>query len=229
MTTQEKIIELDKIAREIRDFKGLEIARAATNAVPGEGNPDSTIMFIGEAPGFNEDRLGRPFVGQAGKLLEKTLSEIGLQRSDVFITNVVKFRPPDNRDPFPEEIEACRAWLDRQIAIIQPKIIVTLGRFSMAKFIPDVTISRVHGVSRFVDFSSTNSGVPSTNYELPTTNSKVIVFPMYHPAAALRSGGMLESFRADFQKLKTLIASPSAAPSISPPTQPKKDIQATLF
>jgi len=189
MTTSEKIIELSKIAAEINSFKGLDIAKNCTHAVPGEGNVDTKVLFIGEAPGFHEDQSGRPFVGQAGKLLDKNLAAIGLQRSDVFITNVVKFRPPDNRDPFPEEIAACKIWLDRQIAIIEPKIICTLGRFSMAKFIPDVTISRVHGQPRFVDFQ----GIQYT------------VFPMYHPAAALRAGVMMKAFEEDFRILQSLI------------------------
>lgn len=186
MTTQQKTEELAKIANEVKSFRGIDIARKATRAVPGEGSPDAQIMFIGEAPGFNEDMQGRPFVGQAGKLLDATLSENGLNRADVYITNIVKFRPPDNRDPTPEEIEACRDWLDRQIQIIEPKIIVTLGRYSMAKFMPEARISQVHGQSRFVDFSG----------------HRYTVFPMYHPAAALRSGQMLNAFKTDFQKLK---------------------------
>jgi len=202
MTTQEKIDELNKVAQEIRDFKSLDIAKNAIHAVPGEGNPDTKIMFIGEAPGFNEDREGRPFVGQAGKLLEKTLAEVmNLKRDDVYITNIVKFRPPDNRDPTPVEIEACRDWLDRQISIIAPKIICTLGRFSLAKFIPDVTISRVHGQSRFVEFG----GI------------KYIIFPMYHPAAALRAGSMMQEFIADFHKLKTLLSPVSPIVPMPPP------------
>ena len=123
---------------------------------------------------------------------------LGLQRSDVYITNIVKFRPPDNRDPLPDEIEACREWLDRQIAVISPKIIATLGRFSMAKFIPDVSISRVHSQPRYFDFS----------YTLPPSNSytlKLIIFPMYHPAAALRAGSMMQEFISDFNKLNDLL------------------------
>jgi len=190
MTTQEKHTELEKIALEIRGFKGLEIARNCTNAVPGEGNPDTPLMFIGEGPGYNEDMQGRPFVGQAGKLLEKTLKDVlNLGRFDVYITNIIKFRPPENRDPLPDEIEACRSWLDRQISIISPKMIATLGRFSMAKFIPDVSISRVHGQARFVDFAGL----------------KIIVFPMYHPAAALRAGSIMNEFIQDFNKLKNLL------------------------
>jgi len=208
MTREEKIDQLRKIAIEIKSFKGLEIAKKATNAVPGEGNPDAEILFIGEAPGFNEDRLGRPFVGQAGKLLDKAITEnLGLKRTDVYITNIVKFRPPENRDPTPEEIDACRDWLDRQIAIIKPKYIVTLGRFSMAKYIPDVTISRVHGLSRKLD--------------------EFIIFPMYHPAAALRSGEMMKAFLDDFNKLKNLLF-----PQIIPPTvinSKPEQTQGTLF
>lgn len=193
MTMEEKTAELEKIAREIREFKELEIAREATNAVPGEGSPDSEIMFIGEGPGYNEDLQGRPFVGQAGKLLEKTLiDELGLRRDQVYITNIIKYRPPENRDPSPDEIEACRDWLDRQIAVIGPRIIVTLGRFCLAKFIPEVSISRVHGQPRFVDFGG----------------RRYIVVPMYHPAAALRSPTVLAQFLQDFAKLKRLLGQP---------------------
>jgi DNA polymerase len=220
MTTQEKQAELDKIAREIKDFKGLDIAINCTHAVPGEGSPDSQIMFIGEAPGFNEDLQGRPFVGQAGKLLEKTLLDVlGLLRSDVYITNVVKFRPPENRDPLPNEIEACRLWLDRQIAVIQPKIIATLGRYSLAKFIPDMSISRVHGQPRFFDFST-------MNHEL--TNYKPVIFPMYHPAAALRAGLVMAQYLQDFNKLKDLLGNKSPVIPLIPP-EPAKVTQTSLF
>jgi uracil-DNA glycosylase len=201
MTTQEKQHQLDRIAREINNFKGLDIARAAHHAVPGEGNSDAKVMFIGEAPGFNEDMQGRPFVGQAGKLLDQSLVDIDLKRADVYITNIVKFRPPDNRDPFPEEIDACAGWLDEQIKVISPSVIVSLGRFSMAKFIPGVTISRVHGQPRFVDFQG----------------SRYTVLPMYHPAAALRAGEVLKQFKVDFLKLKQLLHPAPAAP---PPIQP---------
>jgi len=220
MTTQEKIHQLDDIASEINAFKGLEIARMCTRAVPGEGDPDAGLMFIGEAPGFNEDREGRPFVGQAGKLLEKTLMEVlGMKRSEVYITNIVKFRPPENRDPLPDEIEACRNWLDRQIEIIQPKIIATLGRFSMAKFIPDVSISRVHGQARFVNLKNEN---------LPA-GRRVIIFPMYHPAAALRSGTMMEQFIQDFNKLKSILGGSLETPAIETAAPPVKSAQTSLF
>ena len=205
MTTDQKKQELEKIAREIKAFKGLDIAKNATHAVPGEGDPDAAIMFIGESPGYNEDMQGRPFVGQAGMLLEKTLLEVlGLKRGDVYITNIVKFRPPDNRDPFDNEIAACSDWLDRQIKIISPKIIVTLGRFSMTKFIPGVTISQIHGVARY--------------YQPSTMNYQLIIFPMYHPAAALRGTTMMNAFKADFVKLKNLLA-PQAKIEDNTPSQ----------
>jgi len=212
MTTDQKNEELNKIAEEIKNFKGLDIARNATHAVPGEGNPDATLFFCGEGPGFNEDQQGRPFVGQAGKLLEKTLKEIlNLGRVDVYITNIIKFRPPDNRDPQPFEIEACRNWLDRQIDIIRPKIICTLGRFSMAKFIPDVSISRVHGQPRFVEF----------------LGQKYIIFPMYHPAAALRGTTVLNEFKQDFVKLKNMLNPVSVQPNI--PEEKPVITQPSLF
>jgi uracil-DNA glycosylase len=213
MNTQEKTTALNDIAAEVKSFKSLEIAKKCTNAVPGEGNPDAKLMFVGEAPGFNEDRLGRPFVGQAGKLLEKVLSDsLQMNRSEVYITNIVKYRPPDNRDPFPDEIEACRGWLDRQIEIIHPTIIVTLGRYSMAKFIPDVSISRVHGQSRFVDFNG----------------SKYIIFPMYHPAAALRAGAVMDQFVQDFDKLKSLLGQKTSVQNATKPDQPEQK-QQSLF
>lgn len=213
MTTQEKVEELNKIAEEIKNFKGLEIARQATNAVPGEGNPDAEIMFIGEAPGQVEDESGRPFVGQSGQLMRRVLFETtSIKPEEVFITNIVKFRPPDNRDPLDDEIEACRGWLDRQISIIHPKIICTLGRFSMAKFIAGVTISRVHGQPRFVDFQG----------------QKYIVFPMYHPAAALRGTGTLNEFKADFTKLRTFLKVPPAG-SFEPAADSQSAVQTSLF
>ncbi len=189
MTIEEKKIELEKIAREIREFTGLEIAKNCTNSVPGEGSPDTQILCIGEGPGHHEDQRGRPFVGVSGQLLRRTLSEIGISPESVFITNIIKFRPPDNRDPDPSEIEACRDWLDRQIQIIEPKIIVTLGRFSMGKFLENVTISRVHGLPRQITF----------------LDKTYILFPMFHPAAALRGTSMMNEFKNDFVKLKEFL------------------------
>ncbi len=190
MTTQEKITALQEIASEIISFKGLVIAKNALHPVPGEGDPDADILMIGEAPGELEDKTGRPFVGRSGQLMRTTLTEVtGITPNEVFITNIVKYRPPENRDPTDEEILACKNWLDRQIQIIKPQVIVTLGRFSMAKFISGITISRIHGQPRIVDFY----GVRYT------------VLPMYHPAAALRGTTVLNEFKADFQKLTGLL------------------------
>jgi len=193
---EDKKKQLDEVARQVASCQRCPLYKNATNPVPGEGNPEAEIMFIGEGPGFNEDRQGRPFVGQAGKLLDELLSTIKIERKDVFIGNVVKHRPPENREPLPEEIEACREFLDRQIEIIQPKIIVTLGRFSMAKFIPEVKISQVHGMARFVEFGG----------------RKIIIIPMYHPAAALRRGEVMENLKNDFLKIPLFLAGKNNLP-----------------
>ncbi|MEK7101445.1 MAG: uracil-DNA glycosylase [Patescibacteria group bacterium] len=184
--------ELLKLKLDLQSRKDIPLIKSANDVVFGDGNPDSEIVFIGEAAGYYESIEHKPFVGQSGKLLIKTLNEIvGVDRKDVYITNIVKARPPENRDPFPEEIEMFRPYLDKELEIIKPRIIVTLGRFSMAKFIPGVTISQIHGQARF--------------YELPTMNYKPIIFPMYHPAAALRGTTMLMAFKEDFVKLKNLL------------------------
>jgi DNA polymerase len=155
--------------------------------VPGEGPVNSEIMFIGEGPGFHENEQGKPFVGAAGKFLEELLSKIGLKREEVFITNVVKCRPPKNRDPQPEEVDTCtKTYLDRQIQAINPKVIVTLGRFSMNLFIPNVKISNVHGK--------------------PVQIKDRLVVPMYHPAAALHQGSLRPVIENDFNLLPKLIA-----------------------
>lgn len=211
MTTQQKIAELDQVANEIRAFKGLDIAKSALHAVPGEGNPDAQILFIGEAPGQVEDSTGRPFVGQSGQLMRRILTEVtGIHPEEVFITNIVKYRPPDNRDPSDPEIAACSDWLNRQIAIIKPKIICTLGRFSMAKFIPGITISRVHGQPRFTVFQGL----------------KYIVFPMFHPAAALRATSVMTEFTEDFKKLNSLI---NQSPTPAPTPEAVQTLQTSLF
>ncbi len=139
---------LKEIAAEVSICTKCNLCKSRTKAVPGEGDPHAKVMFIGEGPGFHEDKQGRPFVGPAGHFLEELLASINLKRSDVFITNVVKCRPPDNRDPLPEEINACNDYLDRQIAAIKPKVIVTLGRYSMAKFFGNEKISTIHGRAR---------------------------------------------------------------------------------
>lgn len=177
---------LKKLAKKIASCKKCSLYKTATQAVPGDGNPKAKIMFIGEAPGYWEDQKGIPFCGAAGKLLDEALEKIGFKRNKVFIGNVLKHRPPGNRDPLPAETEACQPWLDEQIKIIDPKIIVTLGRFSMAKFIPESMISKIHGLARWVDWQE----------------RKVLIFPLYHPAAALRNKNIALEFEKDFSKLK---------------------------
>lgn len=190
-SVQEKEALLDEIAAEIRVCTKCELHRTRTNAVPGEGPADARIMFIGEAPGWNEDQQGRPFVGAAGKFLEELLAAAGLKRSDVFITNVVKCRPPGNRDPLPDEIAACAPYLQRQIDVIDPDVIVTLGRFSMAKWFPGERISRIHGQ--------------------PKREGKRLIVPMYHPAAALHQQALKATILEDFAKLPRILADAEAA------------------
>ncbi len=186
MTKDEK---LNEIAGRVAECTRCDLYKRANKPVPGDGNPDAEVMFVGEGPGYHEDQQGLPFVGAAGKLLDKLLQSIKLERKEVFIGNVVKHRAPDNRDPLPEEIEACRPFLDGQIQIIEPKMIVTLGRFSMNKFLPNEKISQIHGQARYVDF----------------LGERYIVIPMYHPAAALRSGRIMEEIKKDFQKIKMFL------------------------
>jgi uracil-DNA glycosylase family 4 len=162
----------------------------ATQAVPGEGNPDADIMFIGEAPGKKEDEQGVPFVGASGKFLAEMLATINLKREDIYITNIVKYRPPDNRDPLPSEVLACEEWLHEQIKIIRPKVIVTLGRHAMEHFIPGQKISEVHGQS----FTQT----------LPDIGTQTF-FVLYHPAAALYNGSLRQTLIADFQKIPKVV------------------------
>ena len=177
---------LEEIAAEVSTCTKCDLCKGATKGVPGEGNPHAKIMFIGEGPGFHEDKQGRPFVGPAGQFLVELLASINLKRSDVFITNVVKHRPPGNRDPLPAEINACNDYLDRQIAAINPQVIVTLGRFSMAKFFGGDKISAIHGRARRVDGR--------------------ICIAMYHPAAGLHQQSLKDTIRADFKKIPTILA-----------------------
>lgn len=173
MTRDERRAALDEIANEVRACTRCRLAETRTRAVPGEGDPDTEVVFVGEGPGFNDDREGRPFVGRAGGLLVRLLAAIGWTREDVFITNVVKCRPPDNRDPQPDEIAACATYLRRQLAVLDPAVVVTLGRYSMGTFMPGARIGQVHGTT-----------VPAD----PETGARdALVFAMYHPAAALRS------------------------------------------
>ncbi len=167
----------------------LPLAQVATDIVPGEGSPDAEIMFIGEAPGYNEAVQRRPFVGRSGQLFRQVLRDVGFAEKDVYISNIVKARPPDNRDPEPDEIKAYQPYLNQEIEIIEPLLIATLGRFSMGKFLPDVKVSQVHGRLHKIKW----------NVRL------LFILPMYHPAAALRNPKMKESFVEDFQKLEKIL------------------------
>lgn len=167
----------------------LPLATTATDIVPGEGNPEAEIMFIGEAPGENEAIQRRPFVGKSGQLFRKTLNATGITEKDVYISNIVKVRPPENRDPLPSEIEAYRPYLNQEIAIIKPLLIATLGRFSMAKFLANVKVSQVHGRLHKVEWQQ----------------QLLYVLPLYHPAAALRAPKMMQAFTDDLQKLPKII------------------------
>ena len=178
MATAQEV--LDEIAAEVRVCTKCDLCKGTKNGVPGEGSADAEVMFIGEGPGFHEDRQGKPFVGPAGQFLNDLLASIGLDRTTVFITNVVKHRPPENRDPLPEEIAACGDYLSRQIAAINPKVIVTLGRFSMARFFPNAKISAIHGQAKLIDGR--------------------IVVAMYHPAAALHQNSLRKTVEEDFQR-----------------------------
>lgn len=171
------------------------LAKGRTKVVPGEGRIDADIMFIGEAPGYYEDQQGRPFVGAAGQFLEQLLGNIGLKRSDVFIANVIKCRPPSNRDPLPAEIESCSSWLDQQIAIVQPKVVVTLGRYSLGRYFPGQPISRIHGQARKFPLAPNPGG----------RSAGLWVVPMYHPAAALHQGSLRRVIEDDFNKLPAYV------------------------
>lgn len=199
---------LAEIGAEIAGCTACDLAKSRLKTVPGEGPADAKIMFIGEAPGWHENQQGRPFVGPAGHFLEELLASVGLTRKDVFIANVVKCRPPNNRDPQPDEIAACARFLDAQIALIKPKIIVTLGRYSMARFFPGETISRIHGVAR--------------------RRGDVVCFAMYHPAAALHQPALKKVLFADMQKLPKLLVEAESLrdESAEPPPQAE---QLSLF
>jgi uracil-DNA glycosylase family 4 len=179
------VSELESLAAEISRCTRCLLHRGRTKAVPGVGPSNAEIMFIGEAPGFHEDQQGLPFVGAAGNFLDELLESIGLKRQDVYIANVIKCRPPGNRDPLPEEIEACKPYLDRQIELIQPQLVVTLGRFSMARAFPKARISRIHGQPRKI--------------------GGVIYYPMYHPAAALHQPSLRRTVEDDMRRIPELI------------------------
>ena len=173
MTHAEREAALEAIAGEVRSCRKCRLHEGRTQAVPGEGHASTEVIFVGEGPGYNEDRQGRPFVGRAGGLLTELLRTIGWKREEVFITNIVKCRPPDNRDPEPDEVAACAPYLRRQLEVLDPALVVTLGRHSMGRFMPGARIGQVHGTSVAAD--------PATGA------SDALVLAMYHPAAALRT------------------------------------------
>ena len=194
LTAAERREQLKEVYREASGCLRCPLSETRTTVVFGAGNADADLMFVGEAPGANEDKQGLPFVGQAGKLLDKLLAEIGLERSEVFIANVLKCRPPGNRDPNPGEIESCRGYLHRQVELIEPRVICTLGNFSTKLLRGDPTgISRLHGQP-----------------EVHAIGARTVrIYPLYHPAAALYTPSMLETLRADFARLPGLLAQPA--------------------
>lgn len=189
--------ELTDVAKEVSGCTRCRLCERRVKAVPGEGPDNARLMFIGEGPGYHEDQQGRPFVGPAGQFLESLLKSIGLKRSEVFIANVVKCRPPENRDPMPDEIASCKSYLDRQIATIKPKMIVTLGRFSMAPYFPGESISKVHGQAR--------------------KKGGHIVVAMFHPAAALHQPRYRTEIEADFKRLPKYLAELAPIQEETPP------------
>lgn len=185
-----KQAELDHVRTDILE-KNIcpELAAQATNLVMGDGNLNAEIVFIGEAPGKNEDEQGLPFVGAAGKFLNEMLAQAGMERSDVYITNIVKYRPPNNRDPLPEEKKAFWPYLLKQLQIIKPKVVITLGRHSMEYFLPDARISAIHGQAKRIRFG----------------DDKLVIVPLYHPAAALYNGSLRQTLIDDFLNVPTVI------------------------
>lgn len=181
-----KKIRLTQVEKNIRACRKCRLCETALNAVPGEGNPTADLVFIGEAPGKNENLTGRPFVGRAGKLLDAQLEALGMKRMDVWLGNIIKHQPPENRDPKPDELLACEGYLALQLKAISPKLIVTLGRYSMNYFKPDGKISKDRGVV-----------IKTPNYN---------VYPIYHPAAALRSPTMMKGFKEDFARIPQVLA-----------------------
>jgi uracil-DNA glycosylase family 4 len=204
----EPFSNLAALEAQVKACTKCRLSQSRTQAVPGVGPANAQIMFIGEAPGFYEDQQGQPFVGPAGQFLNELLSQIGLERKDVYITNVVKCRPPQNRDPQPDEIEACRTWLDQQVHLIKPPVIVTISRYAMTRWFPEKKISEIHGQARrFGD---------------------LVVVPMYHPAAALHQHSLRRVLEEDFKRLPEYIRNPgkvpagNGAPSSGPPPEQLK-------
>jgi DNA polymerase len=199
---------LEDLVARISSCPDCDLCKTRTRAVPGEGPERVEIMLVGEGPGFHEDQQGRPFVGPAGRFLEELLASVGLKRTDVYITNVVKCRPPENRDPLPTEVEACRKYLHRQIEVLQPKLIVTLGRYSLAWFFPKDTISKVHGQVRERD--------------------GIHFLHMYHPAAALHAGGLRQTIQEEFRRVPQALEKARLLELSSTPAEPPVE-QMRLF
>jgi uracil-DNA glycosylase len=216
VTSDERKAALDAIAAEVRGCRDCRLAQTRTRAVPGEGSPDTEVVFVGEGPGYHEDQQGRPFVGRAGELLGKLLGSIEWRRGDVFITNIVKCRPPNNRDPEPDEVAACAPYLKRQLEVLDPALIVTLGRHSMGRFMPGARISGVHGTTAGVD---------------PATGARdATVLAMYHPAAALRTPAIERESYADIGRAPRALLDARArraAPATAASSAPDAVIDAT--
>lgn len=191
MTPEERRQALDEVETEVRACTRCRLHQGRTNAVPGEGHPETEVVFVGEGPGFNEDQQGRPFVGAAGGLLQELLASIGWRREEVFITNVVKCRPPGNRDPEPDEIAACRPYLERQLQALDPAVVVSLGRFSLNSFMPGARISSAHGTARPLDPSV---GAPDAT-----------AYALYHPAAAFRQASLRQTLFNDMANIPELL------------------------
>lgn len=217
MTTDNRAAALAALAAEVRSCTLCRLHQGATNGVPGAGSPQAELLFIGEGPGFHEDQQGLPFVGRSGDYLNYLLNLIGLKRDQVFIANVVKHRPPENRDPLPDEILACKPYLDRQIEILDPLVIVTLGRFSMARYFPNGKISQIHGQPRFDEDRA--------------------IMPLFHPAAVLRNPDLRAPMEADFRRIVEALAQvkqqrAQPAPQDAPKRDdepPQKPVQLSLF
>jgi DNA polymerase len=204
VTDDERRAALEEIAAEVRTCTRCRLHEGRTRAVPGEGHPGTEVVMVGEAPGQTEDREGRPFVGRAGDLLVRQLDEIGWRRGEVYITNIVKCRPPQNRDPEPDEVAACSGYLRRQLETLDPALVVTLGRHSMARFMPGAKISAVHGTSRPVD---------------PSSGARAaIVYAMYHPAAALRTPSIERQSLEDARRIPRVLEDARRARATTPAT-----------
>ncbi|MBC8098347.1 MAG: uracil-DNA glycosylase [Armatimonadetes bacterium] len=212
--SEDRSEQLNALAAQIKVCQACRLHEKTRNAVPGAGDLNAEILFIGEGPGENEDIQGLPFVGRSGQYLDYLLNLITMKRSQVFITNVVKHRPPDNRDPLPDEMEACKPFLDQQIAALDPLLIVTLGRFSMARYFPNVKITAVHGKPKYADDRA--------------------YYPLFHPAAALRNPGLRFDMEADVKRIPEILAEvkvrraqPSKPQDAPPPPVDERDAPPT--